>query len=84
MSAETDAALAALAAEVARNTEVDASAIALITGFAGRIDAAVAAALAANPGITPAQLQGITDEAAAMRASSDALSAAVVANTAAA
>ena len=74
-------ALAELQAEVTANTQVDASATTLINGIADRIDAAVAKALEDNPGITPEQLQAITDAAAAMRASNQTLSAAVTANT---
>lgn len=74
----------ALKSEVEANNAVDQSAITLINGFAGRIDAAVAKALADNPGIDPAVLQGITDEVAAIRASNQALAAAVAANTPAA
>lgn len=84
MSAETDAAFSALATQVKDNTDVEASAVIVMNGFASRVAAAVAAALAANPGITPAQLQGITDEVTAMKGSATALAAAVVANTPAA
>lgn len=84
MSQATDAAFDALAAQVKANTDAEAAAVIVMNGFAARVDAAVAKALADNPGITPAQLQGITDETASMKASADALSAAIVANTPAA
>jgi len=72
----------ALTAQVAQDTTVEGSATALINGFQARLDAAVAAATAA--GATPAQLQALTDLSATLKTSSDALSAAVVANTPAA
>lgn len=64
--------LTALTAEVARNTEVDSSAIALLTGLAAQIEALKT---------DPAALQALADT---MRGSSDALAAAVAANTPAA
>jgi len=67
-----------LADQVAATTGVEASAVAFINGFAQRLADAVAAALAG--GATAAELQPITDEVAAMKASADALSAAIVAN----
>lgn len=66
--------LTALEAEVTRNAEVDASAIALINGIATRIEQAVIAAEAGNT-------QALSDLAASLRGSSDALAAAVVAGT---
>lgn len=71
--------LEALRAQVEATVGVEASAVALIQGTAARIDAAVAAAIAA--GATPEVLQGITDESAKLKASADALAAAVTAGT---
>ena len=71
--------LAALTAQVAASTSVDASAKILIDGFAGKLAAAVAAAAAA--GATPQQLQQLTDLGTALKTSSDALAASVAANT---
>jgi hypothetical protein len=84
MSAATDAALASLAAQAKANTDAEAAAIVVMNGFADRINAAVAKALADNPGITADQLQAITDETASMKTSADNLGAAIVANTPAA
>jgi len=64
--------LSALTAEVARNTEVDSSAIALLTGLAAQIEALKT---------DPVALQTLADQ---MKGSSDALAAAVLANTPAA
>jgi ABC-type transporter Mla MlaB component len=64
--------LTALTAEVARNTEVDSSAIALLNGLAAQIEALKT---------DPVALQALADT---MKGSSDALAAAVVANTPAA
>jgi len=64
--------LTALTAEVARNTEVDSSAIALLNGLAAQIEALKT---------DPVALQALADT---MRGSSDSLAAAVVANTPAA
>ena len=64
--------LTALTAEVTRNTEVDQSAIALLTGLAAQIEALKT---------DPIALQALADT---MKGSSDALAAAVVANTPAA
>lgn len=61
--------LTALTAEVSRNTEVDQSAIALLTGLAAQIEALKT---------DPAALQALADQ---LKGSSDALAAAVVANT---
>ena len=61
--------LTALTAEVERNTAVDQSAIALLTGLAAQIEALKT---------DPAALQALADT---MRGSSDALAAAVLANT---
>lgn len=65
MSNELDA----LTTEVERNTTVDQSAIALLTGLAAKIEAMKT---------DPAALQALADS---MRGSSDALAAAVLANT---
>src|SRR5512138_1769637 len=58
-----------LTAEVARNTQVDQSAITLLTGLAAQIEALKG---------DPVALQGLADS---LKSSSDALAAAVVANT---
>jgi len=81
---DVNQALSDLSTQVHANTDAESAAVTLLNGIATRIDAAVAAAIAANPSITAAQLQGITDESAALKASADALGAAVVANTPAA
>jgi hypothetical protein len=72
----------ALTAQITRATTVDKSAELLITGIQARIDAAVKAALA--NGATAAQLLPISDLGAALDAESNALSAAITANTPAA
>ena len=64
--------LTALTAEVARNTDVDLSAIALLNGLAAQIEALKT---------DPVALQALADT---MKGSSDALAAAVVQNTPAA
>lgn len=74
--------LAALQAEVTRNTTVEKSALALLQGIPALITAAVNAALAA--GATPAQLQAITDLSTSLATNDDELAAAVAANTPAA
>ena len=74
--------LSDLQAQVKANTDVDDSATLLINGIAARIQAAVDAAIA--NGATAAELAPITDEIASLKKSSDALAAAVVANTPAA
>ena len=66
---QTMADLTVLTAEVARNTEVDQSAITLLNGLAAQIEALKT---------DPVALQALADT---MRGSSDALAAAVVANT---
>jgi hypothetical protein len=71
-----------LAAEVAATTEVEASAVTLINGIAGRVQAAVEAALA--NGATAEQLAPVTAEVAALNAQNQALAAAIAANTPAA
>lgn len=67
-----------LADEITKTVAVQASAIVLINGFATRLEAAVAAAIGA--GATAEQLASINDELEAMKASSEALAAAVAAN----
>lgn len=74
-----DDAISTLNAEVTREKTVTDSAIALINGIQTRIDAAVAAALAA--GATQAQLKAITDLSAGLKTEDDNLAAAVQANT---
>ena len=68
-----------LAAQVQLNTDAEASAVVVLNGIAARIEAAVQAALA--NGATEAELAPVADEVAALKASSDALSAAIAANT---
>lgn len=74
--------LTILRAEIARNKEVDASAIVLLNGIVARIDAAVAAAIAG--GATAAQVAEMKALGVSLAADTDALAAAVVANTPAA
>ncbi len=71
-----------LKAQVESTETVEASALALINGITARIESAVSTAIAG--GATAAQLAPITDEVTALKASSDALSAAITANTPAA
>ena len=71
-----------LAAQVAATQQVEASAVALINGFAARQQVAVDAAIA--NGATAEQLAPVQAEIDAMKASSDALAAAITANTPAA
>lgn len=71
-----------LRAQVAATTEVEQSAVNLLTGLAARIEAAIAAAIAG--GATAAELAPVADEVAALRTNTDALAAAVTANTPAA
>lgn len=80
MSVEIDTAIAQLQSDVATLTTVDASAVALISGFSAQLAAAVAAAQSA--GATPAELQSLTDLGTAITAQSAALAAAVTAGTA--
>lgn len=77
--AAIDDKIAALQAEVTRETTIEKSAVALIQGISGQIAAAVQAALAA--GATTAQLQSLTDLQTTLAANDDELSAAVTANT---
>jgi len=72
------AALDPLTAEVTETVGVIQSAITLINGIAGRIQDAVDAALAANPGVDLAALETLRTD---LDASSSALAAAVAANT---
>jgi len=68
--------------EITNATTVEDSAVAFINGVPGLVQAAVDAALA--NGATAAQLQPVTDLGAQLQAKSDALQAAIVANTPAA
>lgn len=72
--------LSDLETQVTKATTVMSSATALINGIAGRMQAAVDAALA--NGATAEQLAPVQAEADSLKASSDALSTAVEANTA--
>lgn len=71
-----------LAAQVTANTEVEASAVIALNGIAGRIQAAVDAALA--NGATAEELAPVTAEVTALQSSATALSEAIAANTPAA
>lgn len=82
MSATLQTAVDALTAQVTNLVTVDASATALINGFAAQLAAAVAAAQAA--GATPAQLQALTDLTTTIQTNTATLAAAVAANTPAA
>ena len=64
--------LADLQAAVTKTEEVEASAVALINGIAGRIQAAVDAAIA--NGATAEELKPVTDEVAALNAHIEQLS----------
>lgn len=64
---------------VARNSEVDQSAIELINGIAERIETAVDAAVA--NGATEQELQPVIEEVNALRASNEQLAQSVAANT---
>jgi hypothetical protein len=70
--------LGPLIAQIQAAEGIEDSATAFITGEAGRMQAAVDAALA--NGATAAQLQPVTDEVAALKTKSDALAAALAAN----
>lgn len=70
--------LETLRAQVEASTGVEASATALITGFAARLTAAVEAAL--DNGATAEELAPIQAEVDALNATSTALAAAVAAN----
>ena len=65
--------------DITKATTVQDSAIAFINGVPGLIDAAVAAAIA--NGATEAELQPVSDLSDQLQAKSDALEAAIVANT---
>lgn len=80
--AKLDDQIAALTDQVAQNTTVEKSALALINGFGAQLAAAIAAAQAA--GASPAQLQALTDLGTTIKSSDDELAAAVAANTPAA
>ncbi len=69
---------AELKAEVERNKSVTDSAVAAFAGVADRLDAAVKEAVAANDA---ADLSAITDFSAQLRSETDALAAAIPANT---
>lgn len=71
--------LAALETEVAEATTVMASAVALISGFAARVQTAIDAAL--ENGATAAELAPVQAEIDALNAAGEALAAAIVANT---
>jgi ABC-type branched-subunit amino acid transport system substrate-binding protein len=71
-----------LETQVKNTVDAEGAAVVLMNGFADRVTAAVNAAMA--NGATAAQLAPVTDEVNALKASSAALSAAVVANTPAA
>lgn len=77
-----NAVLDQLAAQVQANIDAEASAITVLNGIAGRVQAAVDAALA--NGATAEQLAPVTDEVTALNASAAALGAAIVASTPAA
>jgi hypothetical protein len=64
--------LDALKAQVQANTDAEASAIEMINGLAAKI------AELASSGATPAELQALSDQ---LKASADALGAAILANT---
>ncbi len=71
--------IADLTAQVTKATTVEKSAQTLIEGIQARVEAAVAAAVA--NGATAEQLQPVSDLAAALDTESDALNAAITANT---
>ena len=71
--------LADLQAAVSRDTDVVNSAVTLINGIAARIQAAIDKAIA--NGASEAELQPVIAEVATLNANSDALAAAVQANT---
>jgi len=82
MADSAAAQIAALTAEVEAATTVEDSATTFINGVPGLIASAVAAAVV--NGATPEQLQPLTDLGTALQAKSDALTAALTANTPAA
>ncbi len=71
-----------LANQVKANTDAEGSAVIVLNGIAGRVAAAVEAAIA--NGATAEELKPVADEVTALKSSSDALSAAIVASTPAA
>lgn len=77
--AALDDKIAALQAEVAANTTVEKSAVALLQGLSAQLAAAIAAAAAA--GATPAQLQALTDLNTALNTNDQDLANAIAANT---
>ena len=77
-----NAILQSLADQVTASTTVEASAVTLINGFAQRVQDAIAKAIAG--GATAEELAPVQAEVTAMKASADALAAAVTANTSAA
>lgn len=81
MATDVQAGLDKLTADVAQLTSVDQSAVALISGFAAQLAAAVAAAQSA--GATAAQLQSFDDLSAGIEARTAELAAAVAAAPAA-
>lgn len=74
--------IADLTAEISKATTVERSAEVLINGFSARLDAAVQAAIA--NGATAEQLQPVSDLGTTLSNESDALQAAILANTPAA
>ena len=74
--------LSALTAAVEAETTVVTSAITLLNGLSGNLEAVKAELLA--KGITEADLQSLTDVTTSITSTTDALAAAVVANTPAA
>jgi hypothetical protein len=82
MDPNLDSAIGALTTEVTNATTVEDSAIVFANGVPGLITAAVNKAVAA--GATAAQLQAITDLAAALKAKSSQVADAITANTPAA
>ncbi len=71
--------IAQLTTEVTNATTVEASATTFINGFAAALAAAVQAAI--GNGATQVQLQPLTDLGVAAQAQTDALAAAITANT---
>ena len=82
MSTTMQTAIDSLSAQVAAETTVNASAVALINGFSPRLQAALDAA--ANAGASATQLQALNDLAASIETNTAVLSTAVVQNTPAA
>jgi len=82
MSGNLQASIDALTAQVAAETEVNASAVTMINGFSARLQAAIDAATAA--GATPAQTAALDALASSVQSNTAELSAAMTANTPAA